>query len=562
MAGAVSAGAYSAGVMDYLLETLELWEEAKSKNRRLGKNDPRYDHSIPMHDVEIDVISGASAGGICGTLTLLSAVDRNYKSYNQNNTAGLNNVFYSSWVEMGETEKSSTLDKLLDLSDFKKFKEVRSLLNTLPIDNLADEALKIKELKNPPPYISKNLDLILTTTNLRGLNFLIDFEGTEDSSSGTVITTHGGFFRYRLKNDSNFRGIPEGDELYYVLDLSLEKDRYYLKEATLSTAAFPIGLAAREAAVSATYTERYPRYLFGKAKGIRPILPNGSVYKFNSVDGGVINNEPYGIGVKVLREKNPEHILDNKYAVIMIDPFPVKDHDVEQESGRDIVSIAKGLFKALRNQVMFNQDGILEALELEDRTKFMIAPVRKIRENGSSVAAENALAAGPLNGFAGFLNRDFREHDFQLGRKNCQAFLRYYFALKKSDVEKRLGAMPTETMLNRFQFSVPPMDPEGEKFFPIIPDMRVLNNFKNMTDSYNYGKDAEIEAMPYPKMSFSDFEKRFKSKIKNRIGEIVKYLLNNRFLSFLANTFYAKNAGYKVIRDAVQKELSENDLLQ
>ncbi|WP_374163184.1 hypothetical protein [Arcticibacter sp. MXS-1] len=30
MAGAVSAGAYTAGVMDYLLEALENWERAKS----------------------------------------------------------------------------------------------------------------------------------------------------------------------------------------------------------------------------------------------------------------------------------------------------------------------------------------------------------------------------------------------------------------------------------------------------------------------------------------------------------------------------------------------------
>ena len=55
MAGAVSAGAYTAGVVDYLLESLHLWEKAKKHNTILGKEHPEYNHSIPMHDVELAV---------------------------------------------------------------------------------------------------------------------------------------------------------------------------------------------------------------------------------------------------------------------------------------------------------------------------------------------------------------------------------------------------------------------------------------------------------------------------------------------------------------------------
>lgn len=35
MAGAVSAGAYTAGVLDYLIETLDLWEKARKKTENL-----------------------------------------------------------------------------------------------------------------------------------------------------------------------------------------------------------------------------------------------------------------------------------------------------------------------------------------------------------------------------------------------------------------------------------------------------------------------------------------------------------------------------------------------
>jgi predicted acylesterase/phospholipase RssA len=59
MAGAISAGAYTAGVVDYLLEALETWQERKDKNLP----------DTPIHQVEIPVIGGSSAGGMTGLLT-------------------------------------------------------------------------------------------------------------------------------------------------------------------------------------------------------------------------------------------------------------------------------------------------------------------------------------------------------------------------------------------------------------------------------------------------------------------------------------------------------------
>lgn len=562
MAGAVSAGAYTAGVLDYLFETLDLWEEAKKRNRARGINHSEYDHSIPMHNVEIDVLRGSSAGGICASLSFLALSDKKFQSCNTSNASGKNNLFYQSWVDMGDTSESTTIDKLLNNDDLKEYKEVRSLLNSEVIDTLANDAICLREEKPVANYASKSLDVILTTTNLRGLNFLVNFDtGSQDSSKGTVITNHEGFFRYKIKNELHAPGIPkEEDQLYYVLDLQKERDLNYLKDATLSTAAFPIGLRAREVTISADYINRYPQYLFNKAKGIQPLLPGGSLYTFTSVDGGVINNEPYGIGLKILKEKNPEHIKADRYGVIMIDPFPNKDHDTPK-IGTTILNIAAGLFKALRNQVMFNQDGIMDALNLSDRTKFLIEPIRQVERNGIWGRPLSDLASAPLGGFAGFLSRDFRHHDFHLGRKNCQAFLRHYFAMPTVDVEKRLCISATEKLTDRFEFSVPPMDENGQKFFPIIPDMRVSKNFKNEGDIKNFGKDANLGDVPFPKMNFSAFEIRYKDKIKSRIGTLVKYQVKNGFLAFLANQFYAKSAGYKYIRDALYKELKENNLL-
>ena len=57
MAGAISAGAYTAGVMDYLIEALEEWEKRRGQ---LG---------VPAHRVKIPVMGGSSAGGMTAIMS-------------------------------------------------------------------------------------------------------------------------------------------------------------------------------------------------------------------------------------------------------------------------------------------------------------------------------------------------------------------------------------------------------------------------------------------------------------------------------------------------------------
>jgi hypothetical protein len=56
-------------------------------------------------------------------------------------------------------------------------------------------------------------------------------------------------------------------------------------------------------------------------------------------------------------------------------------------------------------------------------SRFLVAPMRE------GVAGERSLASGGLGGFLGFFSRAYREHDFLLGRRNCQSFLRDWFLL-------------------------------------------------------------------------------------------------------------------------------------
>ncbi|TDS09743.1 patatin-like phospholipase domain-containing protein [Sphingobacterium paludis] len=558
MAGAVSAGAFTAGVMDYLLETLDLWEKAKQKNIARGVTHADYDHSIPMHEVEIDVISGASAGGITGALTMLNLVDKDYRPVNKDNPQGKMNRFYQSWVEMADDDQSDTFEKMLAKDDLKKLKKgekPEALLNADPIDAIANNMLQLNQLQEYPSYISPDLDLVLTTTNLRGINFQLDFGGY--GKTGPMITSHAGFFRYKLAHKDLPEGIPPGNELYYVLNLRNPRDMNYLKEATLSTAAFPIGLKSREVAISQEFISRYPNYLFGQQKGIRPLIKESSVYKFNSIDGGLINNEPFAVGLKVLREKNPANLSD-RYAVVMIDPFPNSDHDVEDENPRpDIITVAKGMFKALRNQAMFNQDGILDAIEGRDHTKFLIQPVRKLKVGKVMTPVKKQLASAPFSGFGGFMDKSFRLHDYHLGRLNCQAFLRYYFALPEGEVASRLGREPHDLAKVRFAFNEKQFDVQSRNLFPIIPDLRVIKARTNEMDHEKFGADAQLDFMDFPVIAEADFNKRYKQKIKQRLEAVLNATIGNFWFKALNRLFIRKSVS-NIIIDAILKDFRES----
>ena len=58
MAGAISAGAYTGGVIDFLIEALDSWEAAQAAAE--DGSGP----VVPRHNVEIKVMAGTSAGGM------------------------------------------------------------------------------------------------------------------------------------------------------------------------------------------------------------------------------------------------------------------------------------------------------------------------------------------------------------------------------------------------------------------------------------------------------------------------------------------------------------------
>jgi hypothetical protein len=98
MSGAISAGAYTAGVFDFLMEALSEWEKHKLDEH--GRPRP----GVPQHRVSIVSLAGASAGAITAALGVTSAA-RGLKETGDRTPVPGKDAFhnlpelYSAWVD-------------------------------------------------------------------------------------------------------------------------------------------------------------------------------------------------------------------------------------------------------------------------------------------------------------------------------------------------------------------------------------------------------------------------------------------------------------------------------
>jgi len=129
-AGAISAGAYTAGVIDFLIQALDAWYDSKGKN-----------NNAPPHDIKISVFSGASAGAITAALAA------GYIGSNQNpittqeegdSEAGRQNNLFESWVNRID------IKRLLETKDLEKGNNVLSLLDSSVLLEIANSGLDVE----------------------------------------------------------------------------------------------------------------------------------------------------------------------------------------------------------------------------------------------------------------------------------------------------------------------------------------------------------------------------------------------------------------------------------
>lgn len=536
MAGAVSAGAYTAGVIDYLLESLSKWESVKERNKQLGKDHPEYDWSVPMHDVIIEVIGGSSAGGMTAAITALSLFE-GIRPVNDANPNKEDNRLYDSWVNLNDTgQGKSTLLQMLTPDDIIEENGVISLLNSRPINAIAEKAIKLNRITKLPDYISPSLEVILTITSLRGIPLAINFFDEEKRARSMGEAPKPAHKMFLHKGIAHFKvHDKEGVEYPYTMpfDPNNELSCQSLIDCAVATGAFPVGLAPQHLKKTrTTYIKSMVERMFkppvshtqsyddvkDPGRAIR-IDVEDEEFNFFAVDGGTVNNEPFGEIIKALEEKC-QYDPGNNYAVLMIDPFPNFEAELasDSESTPKLLQLVPQILGAIRGQAMMKESDLMGGLSA-DHTMRMIFPSRRIDEGMVNPKDPDnnkdpyPISCGSLDGFGGFFSREFREHDFQLGRKNCQSFLRNYFCLSidRAGKDTVFEGWDADDERHKRYYS-----PSADGY-PIIPDI-----------SFDRRR-AENPEIPKPERirlsvsSILELEEPIKHRIKDILANINKY---------------------------------------
>ncbi|WP_298965658.1 patatin-like phospholipase family protein [uncultured Roseibium sp.] len=467
MAGAVSAGAYNAGVFDFLIQALEEWENAREADR----SRPESERIVPNHRIVIPVISGASAGGATAALGLfgLSEATSLPTPEDAAKTKFLIPALYTTWVKSITFAEGGHRHTLLGNTDLKTGVDVASLLDGSVLRRTAEDVIRSATLNaEPRPYFAEDLHLFLTITNLRGVPYEVSFTGS-GSSEAHLMTLHADRMHYRISGlgSASFEsqwlksygdeGIPLSAKQIQAAFLDRDDSGQHIEAnnfvtAAIATGAFPVGLPAQHMVSHTTdYDNRAWPYESRKGLGdIKPRWPQNEQSQvaydvtYVGVDGGVINNEPFEIARWTIMEtpgaQNVPTSKGTDRAVLLVDPFPqVSDFDPNQSPEETAAQVCLraailALFPALKNQARVKAvDLARSANDLHVSSRFLIAPSRNIGEGESERRADDPLATGVLSAFGGFLTEKFPEHDYQLGRRNCQQFLRKYFRVAEGN---------------------------------------------------------------------------------------------------------------------------------
>ena len=473
MAGAISAGAYTAGVFDFLIDALDTWYAARAmQQQQFGDDYDRWE--IPAHDVRLVVMSGASAGGMTAALAA-AALCEPFQSVREvpPGAAPAANRLYQSWVADVDARD------LLGGRDLDSpSATVRSLLDSTKIDELAANALRIDNPVPCRPWVSPRLRIILTLTNLRGVPYAIE----SGSGADETQTLHRADSQeFELLQDGaapTNRAIP--------LSPTDPSNWWRLAQCAKATGAFPIMLAPRILTRTASeYNYRlwrirnpHPKDAGGECRceilsELSPHweAPDSAVFQTVNVDGGLTNNSPFELANRVLGLQDPqippgsepEAAADVDRAVISIAPFlTTPQFDIQAPPDTNLLHMFGQLIDALVNQSRIQGESIMFTQDTTVFNRFVVAP-------SIDSTTVDALASATLGAFGGFVAREFRDHDYQLGRRNCQWFLKRYFGLPPENRIMREYAPGSDAARNRLLKRFGITLENGQRGLPLIP---------------------------------------------------------------------------------------------
>jgi hypothetical protein len=487
MAGAVSAGAYTAGVIDFLFEALDAIEDVRAgrptdyltAKRADGTPWPDAKQVIdPPHDVRIRAMSGTSAGSMVTaivTTVLGTRIPPVTAERTATQTSATKNPLYDAWVQ------EIHYDKLLSTGDLAEGKHVLSVLNSEPLAGIVKDTLRYAEKSDYlRPYVTDPIQIFFCTGNLRGVRYSLDLNAGGDVPTEYQMSMHADWLGFQWSKETK----PPQPGAMPLSPKAAPADWKALGDTALASGAFPIGLSARALVRDfADYEKRKWYNAYADVSDEFPPLDNRAAFKdgqyqFVNADGGIFNNEPLELCRVALSgsesARNPREADKATRAVILIDPFPnlfELDKDYAPDTHRELLDVVQKLFGAMISQARFKIDELALAKAPNVASRYAIMPSRY--QDGQRQT--HAIACGSLGGFGGFLSKAFRHHDFMLGRRNCQKFLADHFALPAGKADDNLNPLFAQWPDDlREAFKVEGGDDPGYRFagvlhLPIVP---------------------------------------------------------------------------------------------
>jgi len=536
LGGTVSAGAYTAGVLDFLIQALDAWTRAKHDRPT----------EVPQHEVVISTVAGTSGGAINGAILTRVA------GWEFDHAAVDGNPFYSAWTQ------GVDLMALLSAAPEAGAGGFFSLLNCSAIDTMGDNVIgwtgrPLGSGASPSQrsYFADPLRLLAMVGNVTGIPYSISLTG--ESALAHELVGHADFARFALT-------VPGGvadpiqvrpDELALSSASPLNWDR--LKAAALATSAFPLALRARPLdrplelfgyRVAVVPQDSGPPevvQLVPKWDVLRGTNPTGGPIPFVNVDGGTMNNEPIDVVRMALAGYGARNLRAGDQAdraVVLVDPFS----DPETLGPADVKPVQDLLGPFVMSLIYQNRMkpvDIALAKDSETYSRFLIAPYGPDPHKQFALGAgSQIIASGGLAGFMGFIDIRFMQYDFLLGRRNAYEFLKKEFMLPDSNPLHRNAKWPValEQSLGETVGS--------QRFLPIIPVMPEL--------------DAAPPPMPTPQQwpKLTEFPPALSDAIAARLDTIYTALrtavLPSSGLSRAAGSIYLW-AGWKAgIRSALR----------
>src|SRR6516165_4552463 len=427
LGGTVSAGAYTAGAIDFLIEALDCFDTEKEKS------------GLPYHDITLKVVTGTSGGAVVAAI-MARALAYDFPSHFLGAppiAAGqAGNPLYDIWV------KELDLAAMLDTSDIAASRSLTSLLNVTPINNGAHQVETypgtLAAASKPRRWVGAPLTVILTHTNLTGLPVRIDF-GQNLSMSFVTHADYGRFaVAYPWQED-----IPPPQPYEFSLAFPGQKQQdgwSIFGDFAVASAAFPLAFIPRDLhrpllhyayrAVSASLepsTESdlwVPSYDWTSVLNDTNYITYGNI-SYSTLDGGMCDNEPIELGRTALvglLHRNPRDGTEANRSVVLIDPFH-GETDLNAFPITGLLQTGGAAITAAMQQGNYSTSDLVLALDPSIYSRYMLSAER------DGLLGGKALATAGLSAFMGFTCEAFREHDYYLGRQNCQTFLRKIFRL-------------------------------------------------------------------------------------------------------------------------------------